>query len=57
MHLVCIRIGGNLMHCSTQSAGGKWSQREGGTQRQNLGSTVTELWNLKRPLTLHQYQG
>jgi hypothetical protein len=45
------------MHCSTQSAGGKWSQREGGTQRQNLGSTVTELWNLKRPLTLHQYQG
>jgi hypothetical protein len=43
MHLVCIHIDGGLVGCSMYSAGGKWSQREGGTQGQNLGYIVTEL--------------
>jgi hypothetical protein len=56
-YLVFIRIDGSLVRCSMQSAGGKWSQREGGTQGQNLGPNVTELLNLKRQLARDHYQG
>jgi hypothetical protein len=43
MYILCSRIDGSLVGCFIHSAGGKWSQRERGTQGRNLGYTATEL--------------
>jgi hypothetical protein len=57
MYLLCSPIDGSLVGCFIHSAGGKWSQRERGTQGRNLGYAATELWELKSTFLQHQYQG